>query len=270
MKKSKIPDLCVGCHEKVKQQLTSKRIHPPFEEECLLCHNPHSSKEKHLLVQTPPDLCFNCHDDFRISKKKSLLIHKPVEDERSCLNCHSPHASSEYRFLLKKEKQLCLSCHNKSIKTESRVIKNINQLLKSSKIIHGAIEGDGCVVCHSPHASTNPFLLVDVFPDGAYTNGKPENFSLCFNCHDSQMLTKEITTTATGFRKGDKNLHFVHINREKGRVCINCHNVHASKNEHLIATKVKFGNWEMPLKYIVNENGGSCSPGCHEKREYER
>lgn len=158
MKKAKIPDLCVNCHETVKQQLTLKRIHPPFEEECLLCHNPHSSKEKRLLVQTSPDLCFNCHDDFRISGKKSLLIHKPVEDERSCLNCHSPHASSEYRFLLKKEKQLCLSCHN----------------------------------------------------------------------------------------------------------------VHASNNEHLIAIKVKFGNWEMPLKYTVNENGGSCLPGCHEKREYER
>ena len=46
--------------------------------------------------------------------------------------------------------------------------------------------------------------------------------------------------------------------------------MHGSQNEHLVAGKVKFGNWEMPLNYNANENGGSCQTGCHSEKKYDR
>ena len=65
-------------------------------------------------------------------------------------------------------------------------------------------------------------------------------------------------------------MHFLHINGNRGRNCISCHNIHGSKNEHLIADKIPYGNWAMPMKFVKNENGGSCFPGCHSKKNYDR
>jgi hypothetical protein len=31
-----------------------------------------------------------------------------------------------------------------------------------------------------------------------------------------------------------------------------------------------FGNWEMQMNFIPDEQGGSCLPGCHGKLSYRR
>ena len=245
-------------------------VHPPFQNNCLNCHNQHSSNEEKLLDLTPQNLCVSCHDDMQNKIDKATTVHGAITDKRSCINCHSPHASNEKKFLIKDVKTLCLSCHDRTYTTGPRKVANISQILEKSKNIHGAIEKVGCVGCHDPHASSNPFLLNKAFPSGSYAPANKENFALCFNCHKSELIEKQVTTTATGFRNGDKNLHFVHINGEKGRSCVICHNPHGSNNEHLINDKTQFGTWEMPLKYQSTENGGSCSPGCHAERKYER
>ena len=49
-----------------------------------------------------------------------------------------------------------------------------------------------------------------------------------------------------------------------------CHDVHGADNERLIAKSVKFGQWDLPLKYVKTENGGGCSPGCHKPYSYDR
>ncbi|MCK4993003.1 MAG: hypothetical protein KAS29_21040, partial [Bacteroidales bacterium] len=83
-------------------------------------------------------------------------------------------------------------------------------------------------------------------------------------------MLAEVTTTATNFRNGDQNMHFLHINGTKGRNCNLCHDMHGSPNEHLIADKVMFGNWEMPVGFKALENGGSCLTGCHAEKQYVR
>ena len=92
---------------------------------------------------------------------------------------------------------------------------------------------------------------------------------LCFQCHDKGLIENSVTTTATKFRNGDENLHFKHINGQKGRNCNVCHNVHGSENAHLINKKTSFGKWEMPINYTPLENGGTCSTGCHAEKKYE-
>ena len=75
----------------------------------------------------------------------------------------------------------------------------------------------------------------------------------------------------TGFRNGEENLHFKHVNKiDKGRTCRACHDFHASPNPKHIKTQTKFGNWEFKLNYQKTETGGSCWPGCHVQRKYDR
>ncbi len=258
-------DLCYLCHE---PKNTKSTKHPPVDEgECLTCHSPHGSANKFLLTDSPAsNLCEMCHD-LALGEKKT--VHGPVKNKK-CTKCHDPHQSDFENLLKEGSKELCLECHRKTIKAGKRTITNIGQSLKTTNIIHSALEMDGCLTCHDGHASDNNNLLIDKFPSGTYTNVGKEGYSLCFNCHDSQIMETENTTDATGFRNGEKNLHFVHLTGSKSRSCIICHNVHGSENQHLINTDVPFGNWKMAMNYKVSDNGGSCSPGCHKEEKYDR
>lgn len=264
----KIPQLCYACHEEKK--ILQEHIHPPVKDgDCFSCHDIHSSKNEHLLVVAPPALCFSCHTDLKDSIEKSSIVHQAVKLKNACSNCHSPHSSPEKRMLLIAQPTLCLKCHNKPIEQANHILLNMKQLIEKSKYVHGAIENNGCAVCHNPHYSGEYFLLDTIFPNGNYAVGKKENFALCFKCHETTLIDDSLSTE-TGFRKGEENLHFKHVNKDKGRSCINCHNVHASNSLYLIADKVRFGNWEMPIRYTRTKKGGSCMPGCHGEKKYER
>jgi len=268
--KSDRPLLCLNCHEKIKEEMKLKTVHPPFERNCLICHSGHSSDEDHLLSQKATKLCFVCHDDVQADIGELSYIHSPLKGENSCFTCHSPHASADKKLLLTNEMNTCLNCHNKSTSADNKPIVNIAQMLQTNKYIHGAIEKDGCSSCHRPHASKREYLLSGSFPLGNYSVGKKENFELCFTCHSSELIEQQYTSNVTGFRNGMVNLHYLHIHGNKGRNCLFCHDVHVAMNKFLIADKVQFGNWEMPLKFSSDGNGGSCYPGCHDEKQYKR
>lgn len=267
--KSEKRSLCFECHETVKREASYSSLHYPFDDDCSNCHETHSAEASGLLNEKMPDLCYMCHD-MQSSLESAAVVHKAVNDDKACANCHSPHASEQGMLLLKNGKELCLDCHSEAIEGEERVLSNIGEKVKEGNFIHAAIELDGCSVCHLPHASEQPFLLNSAFPEGLYAEAKVENFDLCFLCHDPQLMLRAVTTTATNFRNGDQNMHFFHIKGVKGRNCNLCHDMHGSANEHLIAEKVWFGQWEMPVEFIVNENGGSCLTGCHAEKQYVR
>ena len=104
-----------------------------------------------------------------------------------------------------------------------------------------------------------------------YTSFDKSKYELCFRCHESTLVTEERTRTLTGFRDGERNLHFVHVDKvPRGRTCGLCHQMHASKLPKQIAVTVRFGDWDLPIGFNKTENGGSCSPGCHSPKNYER
>ena len=91
----------------------------------------------------------------------------------------------------------------------------------------------------------------------------------CFDCHDERLVLDAISTE-TGFRNGKENLHYFHVNREKGRTCRACHQEHGSNQPKHIRSVVPFGRWEMKLDYTITETGGGCSTGCHVPKKYDR
>ncbi|MEI6575399.1 MAG: cytochrome c3 family protein [Bacteroidota bacterium] len=264
------PAPCLKCHETQNKQMAMAFTHPPFKNKCSICHLPHASDEPKLLKQKVGELCVGCHDDFEEPLQKSKVVHGPLKDAKACTNCHSPHASPTEKILLADQKSLCVNCHSKAIKVGNRTLANMKQLFQKNKYVHGAIEKNGCTGCHNPHYAENENLLVAKFGKDFYTQGVKDSFALCFTCHKSELLTEAATTTATSFRNGDKNLHFVHVNGAKGRNCNVCHDVHAANLKHLLNEKIPFGDWAMKMNYKDTLNGGSCGPGCHGVKTYQR
>ena len=79
------------------------------------------------------------------------------------------------------------------------------------------------------------------------------------------------TQDLTDFRNGDLNLHFMHVNKDpRGRTCRACHETHASNLPKHIREKVPYGSWVLPIQFTKTDTGGSCLPGCHIAKGYDR
>jgi predicted CXXCH cytochrome family protein len=262
-------EVCLFCHTAKKEIQTKASVHQPFLEGCMDCHTPHNSEAKYLLSTDVPQLCYQCHNTVEVGLGKKSEVHGPFQEGGKCYLCHNAHVSDNPPLLQDSEQKLCFTCHNQRIVKGERKLKDIEKCV-NSKYVHEPVANNGCSVCHAAHTPDNYFLLSAAYPSGSYTEGKKENFEHCFDCHDPALMENAETSEATNFRDGTNNLHFVHVNREKARNCTTCHDIHGSKYAHLIAEKVPFGKWEMPMKYEVTENGGSCFTGCHKKLNYSR
>lgn len=250
--------LCVGCHADMEEIHKKKDIHPALESGCTTCHNPHGSEYGKLLVADGKELCFQCHSEISDQLQAAAVVHAPIQTGAACASCHSPHASDYPKLLTNQGTAFCTACH-----------KNI--LTREMTVLHGPIRDGSCTPCHNPHGSPNPKLLVKEFPAGEYAAYTDKEYELCFTCHKRELLQFPDTSFATNFRDGERNLHYLHVNKsEKGRTCRMCHNIHGSNNTVLIADSIPFGKWNLPLKFVKTETGGSCAPGCHKPQSYDR
>jgi predicted CXXCH cytochrome family protein len=251
-------ELCTGCHVDLEELLKKPNVHPALQGGCTSCHNPHGSKYPKLLPEEGAGVCFSCHDDIAEKVQKAPVVHAAVKSEKNCASCHTPHAGDHAKLLLAPEKDTCLGCH-KTIVTASMTT------------LHGPIQDGKCTPCHDPHGGPNAKLLVGAFPTEPYVPYTDTAYALCFSCHKRDLLQYPDTSFATGFRDGERNLHFLHVNnKQKGRSCRMCHNLHGGNHPKLVADSVPFGKWSLPLKFVKTETGGSCAPGCHQPQSYDR
>jgi predicted CXXCH cytochrome family protein len=267
------PDLCYLCHSGKQEAISNEKVvHPAVMMGCTGCHDPHTSPNEYQLTTAPPDLCFMCHGNIQEILAKAKLVHGAVEQDAKCMNCHEPHATAQEKLLKREGTALCLWCHNKSIKDhKGKKLENMKALLEKNPNHHGPILFGQCYSCHNPHGSENFRLLVRAFPETFYASFQEESYALCFGCHDSSLAKVPRTTSDTGFRNGEKNLHFVHVNKSpKGRTCRICHEIHASTKPKHLRESIAFGQWELPLNYQAFPNGGKCLPGCHAPFGYDR
>jgi predicted CXXCH cytochrome family protein len=165
----------------------------------------------------------------------------------------------------------CMICHDKPLDTPTGKVLNMEQFLAANKEAHGPILQKDCSACHNAHGSDNFRMLKEDFPPVFYAPFDLKKYNLCFNCHEKTLVLDPKTTTLTGFRNGDQNLHYVHVNKSvKGRTCRACHDVHATNNPRHVRDAVPFGGWDLPVGFVKKENGGSCLPGCHQRFDYDR
>lgn len=253
-------ELCLSCHEENRENFKRKHVHEPFKESCENCHTPHGSQFSFHLKNEPTTLCGECHKEF-VQKINEFNFQHTAISKNGCLGCHLPHSSNYSKGLKDDKQRICFSCH------EEMEVK-----IASSTYLHGPVKEGDCTACHNPHATNFAKHLVQFFPDEFYSPYKMENYAMCFGCHNKDVSTEELTTTLTDFRNGDLNLHFLHVNREKGRSCKTCHELHAGNQEKHIASEVPFGSssWMLPINYTKTETGGGCLVGCHKEKEYDR
>ena len=167
---------------------------------------------------------------------------------------------------------LCMSCHDKSVGiSKDEVLGAFTNEIKDKKFMHGPVGQKDCKGCHSTHGSEHFRLLAKEYPPQFYAPFDTENYELCFSCHPESLVLASETDDLTGFRNGNQNLHYLHVNKpRRGRTCRSCHATHASNLPRHIRESVPYGKWDLPIQFAKTETGGSCKPGCHLPFVYDR
>lgn len=248
--------LCEQCHTNPGRG--KARIHRPVAAgRCLSCHDPHGGDTRYLLVTEANALCRTCHPKVGATGR----AHGPVRAGR-CDYCHVGHAADEPGLLSAPGNKVCFACHS-----------GILDIVAAARSQHRPVADGRCWDCHETHSSEFRPLLRGYYPREFYAPYDARNFALCLGCHtDPGRFEYQRTSEATGFRNGDQNLHYLHVNKPvKGRVCRNCHGIHGADQKKLILSRVPgFGNWKIPVRFLPTATGATCLAGCHKPKSYDR
>ncbi len=272
-------DLCLRCHVATGLEIDRAAggggvVHEPALGDCMVCHDPHATDEPAMLSADPVTLCTGCHQEVARTLDTAPTQHAAVTTERTCLNCHRAHTASRAALLRDEPQALCFECHNRTIALEDgTTLPDMKSLIEHGRSLHGAVAQRSCIVCHEIHGGGHRRLLTDEYPTDLYYPFSESAYALCFRCHDRQLVLLSRTDSVTGFRNGDRNLHYVHVNRDaKGRSCRVCHDAHAANADRHIRDEIPFGpsGWKLPIRFESLPDGGRCGPGCHPGFEYRR
>jgi predicted CXXCH cytochrome family protein len=249
--------LCYYCHADKKNLQEMKYVHPVVTQGCTECHDPHGGPSVAMLPDEGSALCVDCHTAVGAQVTDPSTTHAAITDG-GCAACHDPHGTGNYKMLHLSEKRFCVSCHD--------------QIGRNVAYGHGPVEAGECWVCHDPHASPYRPLLNSYYPEEFYTGFELGNYDLCFACHTTEAFIYDRTAELTGFRNGDANLHYLHVNRpDKSRVCKSCHGVHGADQPKLIQSRIPgFGAWKIPIRFTQHDTGATCVVGCHKPKTYDR
>lgn len=267
------PQLCLGCHSWVGEAPQIEGLpDEPIHTACGNCHLPHGGDEARFLCPDVQSRCWDCHDAVVRSLAAPASVHTATREGRGCRTCHAVHGLQSAHLLVRAQPDLCYGCHDREVRLAAgRTIPDLAAQISAAPYRHEPVARGDCTACHLPHASPYESLLRAEYPATLYARYTESAYALCFACHDESLVSEEQTTTATGFRDGDRNLHAVHVQGTPGRACTVCHDPHAAEVPHLMRRSIPYGpiDWMLPINYVQTQTGGSCATGCHEKRSYE-
>jgi len=113
-------------------------------------------------ARTVEEVCYQCHGHVRA--QFNLPSHHPLPEGRmTCTQCHPPHkglAHSGGSTRLRAAEETCLECHPAQ---------------RGPFVFEHEAMREGCTVCHTPHGSIHPKLLV------------VRDSNLCLRCHFQQV-----------------------------------------------------------------------------------
>jgi predicted CXXCH cytochrome family protein len=85
-------ELCFRCHD---LRLDKPYVHGPLASGgCLVCHDPHRSRYRALLVSASDGFCFHCHE---ASSLQPIRGHESGGER--CTACHDAHMSDRPHLL---------------------------------------------------------------------------------------------------------------------------------------------------------------------------
>lgn len=148
---SRQPEVCFGCHQRVRTEVQKAFAHPIAQDkmDCSSCHSAHGENTPDGFAQlTAIDTCYQCHADTRGPK---LWEHAPATED--CGLCHNPHGSNQPAMLTQRAPLLCQSCHSQS--------GHPSIALDTGGLLDGMpsqfLLGQSCLNCHSQvHGSNHP------------------------------------------------------------------------------------------------------------------
>lgn len=282
LRKDHTAALCTQCHdEPVKRkdgtvvaayggegEAPDKAPHGgPHGAACDRCHDPHGSPASHLLAEPRQRLCSSCHEEIAEGAQEATSSHSAAA-LGNCVNCHDPHMGEGGKLLRAEPEELCLTCHAKPVRRRDG--SPLPAIGGEGAVVHDPVAEGACLDCHEVHSAEQPQLLSRSWTSERYVAFSEDAYETCFDCHDSELATEKETDEATGFRNGNENLHFLHVNQKKGRSCGACHDPHATRQQHLVKDALKFGTWAVRIAYQPTDDGGRCAKSCHGPAEYRR
>ncbi|MEI6306254.1 MAG: cytochrome c3 family protein [Deltaproteobacteria bacterium] len=169
---------------------------------------------------------------------------------KDCSPCHMESGDNHLRnhgvSSMLHGKKFCAQCHELKEDKES-----VNSL-------HPGISAWSCEICHTPENYPLKKLPLE------------DQLAICNECHNRNQLVQAETRTGTKFRDGPKNLHYIHSEELYHIRCTNCHDIHSSRQLHLIRSNGSRYVLDVTIDYTANSYGGSCVTSCHKPRGYIR
>jgi len=169
---------------------------------CAECHEMNPGEEEKVGRGAIARSCYPCHTAIT----EEMYVHGPTA-VWSCFYCHREDSTVGGGYIFRgegAEKEVCFECHN-----------GILQTLNNDRIVHGPVAGGTCTLCHSPHGSSQPYMLLNPVVDQ------------CVSCHDKRYLMNHPVPGHPVQGQTDP------LDPDRPFTCVSCHSPHSSNNESL-------------------------------------
>jgi DmsE family decaheme c-type cytochrome len=189
--------VCLDCHQSKGRLGWFSSTHEIEDVACASCHQVHRERDRVFDSLAQQEACFDCHPGRRSDTFKTSN-HPLRFGSMACSDCHDPH-NGDNEFLLKQStiNETCYNCHAEK---------------RGPFLWEHAPASEDCTICHQPHGSNHPALLVKRPPP------------LCQQCH-SPAGHPSMAYTGEQIEDDFSNRFLL------GRSCLNCHSqVHGSNH----------------------------------------
>ena len=189
--------MCLSCHADYERAHWAGSAHEEANLACVDCHVIHASTDPVRSQMEQAAVCTTCHRNVTADAFK-FSAHPIRDGQLACRDCHDPHGTqNEALTLATSTNEMCFTCHAE---------KRGPFLWEHPPAV------EDCAICHTPHGSNQPSLLVRRAPQ------------LCQGCHSS-VGHRSLPQMADQLRPGQSSEFLI------ANACLNCHTeVHGSNH----------------------------------------
>ena len=189
--------LCLACHANYERAHWAGSAHEEGGLACADCHVIHAEVDAVRTREGQSEACGRCHRQVAADTLK-LSAHPMRDNQFLCRDCHDPHGGGADALVRRATvNDTCLACHAD---------------LRGPFLWEHAPVVEDCGICHVPHGSNQPALLVRRAPQ------------LCQGCHSS-VGHRSFAQTPENLAAGRASAFLL------ANACLNCHfAVHGSNH----------------------------------------